>query len=67
MGSSVEEAREGLRTVTRGTLLMMIGTIGFVAESFVTRVLLFRTLDPYLYSQLALAIPLAGLASAVGS
>lgn len=70
MAESIEGARSGLTSVTRGTLVMMIGTLGFVAESFVSRVILVRTLlpiDPDLWSEFSLALALGGLVSAFGS
>ena len=70
MIGSIEGARSGLASVTRGTLVMMLGTLGFVAESFISRVLLVRTLlpiDPDLWSEFSLALALAGLISAFGS
>ena len=70
MAESTEGARSGLTSVTRGTLVMMIGTLGFVAESFISRVILVRTLlpiDPDLWSEFSLALALGGLVSAFGS
>lgn len=70
MAESIDGARSGLTSVTRGTLVMMIGTLGFVAESFVARVILVRTLfpiDPDLWSEFSLALALGGLISAFGS
>lgn len=67
MAESIEGARSGLSSVTRGTLVMMIGTLGFVAESFVSRVVLVRTLLPDQWSEFSLALALGGLVSAVGS
>ncbi|MCI4336820.1 MAG: oligosaccharide flippase family protein [Thermoplasmata archaeon] len=66
MGAA-DGARAGLSSVTRGTLLMMLGTLGFVAESFVSRVILVRTLSPLLWSQFSLAIALGGLVTAFGA
>ena len=60
-------ARDGLRSVTRGTALTLLGTVGFVAESFVYRVLLVRTLSPMLWGEFSYAIALAGLLTAFGS
>ncbi len=59
--------REGLTSVTRGTLVMMIGTLGFVAETFVTRVLLFRILTIDEFSQFFLGLIIAGLLSSIGT
>ena len=59
--------RDGLTSVTRGTLVMMIGTLGFVAETFVTRVLLFRILTIDEFSQFFLGLIIAGLLSSIGT
>jgi len=59
--------REGLTSVTRGTLVMLIGTLGFVGETFVTRVLLFRILTISEYSQFFIGLILVGLLSSIGS
>ncbi|HYK93176.1 MAG TPA: oligosaccharide flippase family protein [Thermoplasmata archaeon] len=67
MAESIDGARSGLTSVTRGTLVMMIGTLGFVAESFVSRVILVRTLLPDQWSEFSLALALGGLVSAVGA
>jgi O-antigen/teichoic acid export membrane protein len=70
-GTAVDDgstsARDGLASVTRGTLVMMIGTLGFVVESFVTRVLLFRVLTIDQWSQFYIGLTIAGLLSATGS
>ncbi|MCI4339780.1 MAG: oligosaccharide flippase family protein [Thermoplasmata archaeon] len=59
--------RDGLTSVTRGTLVMMIGTLGFVAETFVTRVLLYRILSIDEVSQFFLGLIIAGLLSSIGT
>ncbi|HEY6237555.1 MAG TPA: polysaccharide biosynthesis C-terminal domain-containing protein [Thermoplasmata archaeon] len=53
--------------MTKGTLVMMIGTLGFVAESFVARVLLIRTLSVDQWSQFFIGLTLVGLLSSVGT
>jgi O-antigen/teichoic acid export membrane protein len=58
--------REGLTSVTRGTLVMMIGTLGFVGETFVTRVLLFRILTIDEYSQFFIGLVIVGFLSSIG-
>ena len=67
MAEDSERARDGLASVTRGTLVMMIGTLGFVFESFVTRVLLFRVLTIDQWSQFYVGLIIAGLLSSIGS
>ncbi|MCI4329144.1 MAG: oligosaccharide flippase family protein, partial [Thermoplasmata archaeon] len=60
-------ARDGLSSVTKGTFVMMIGTLGFVAESFVSRVLLVRVLTVSQWSQFSIGLTVAGLLSALGT
>lgn len=70
VAESIDVARSGIASVTRGTLVMMLGTLGFVAESFISRVILVRTLlpiNPDLWSEFSLALALSGLVSAFGS
>ncbi len=67
VAESAPGAREGLSSVTRGTLVMMVGTLGFVAESFVSRVILIRTLSLAQWGQFSLALALAGLLTTLGS
>lgn len=67
MDQGSDGARAGLSSVTRGTLVMMLGTLGYVAESFISRVILVRTLSPALWSQFSLAIALGGLVTAFGA
>ncbi|MCI4369523.1 MAG: oligosaccharide flippase family protein, partial [Thermoplasmata archaeon] len=59
--------RDGLSVVTRGTVLMLVGTIGFVVESFVSRVILVRVLTTTQWSEFSLGLALAGLLSVFGS
>lgn len=67
MGVAVSGAKEGLNTVTRGTILLLIGTLGFVVENFVARVLLVRTLSLAEWSAFSLALTASGLFAAFGS
>lgn len=67
MAESSDAARDGLSSVTWGTLLMLLGTLGFVGEGFVSRVLLARTLTPVEWGQFSLGLALAGLLAAVGT
>ncbi len=60
-------ARAGLTSITRGTVVMMLGTVGFVIENFVFRVLLIRTLSPEEWGQFFVGLTLVGLLAAVGS
>ena len=67
MESSTSGARAGLSSVTRGTLIMMIGTLGFVAETLVSRIILVRTIDEVHWSEFSLAIAVSGLVATLGS
>ena len=46
---------------------MMIGTLGYVAETFITRVLLFRILTIDEYSQFFIGLVIVGFLSSIGS
>lgn len=67
MADASSGARDGLTSVTKGTLVMMLGTLGFVAESFVSRVLLIRTLSVDQWGQFFIGLTLVGLLSSVGT
>lgn len=60
-------AREGLSTVTQGTLILLIGTLGYVIENFVARVVLVRSLSLSQWSSFSLGLTTAGLLAAFGS
>jgi len=66
-GEPATNAREGLASVTVGTLLMLLGTLGFVGQNFVARVILARSLTPVEWGQFSIGLTLAGLLSAVGA
>jgi O-antigen/teichoic acid export membrane protein len=67
LADAVSGAKEGLTTVTRGTIILLIGTLGFVLENFVARVLLVRTLSLSDWSAFSLALTASGLFAAFGS
>jgi O-antigen/teichoic acid export membrane protein len=56
-----------MSSVTWGTLLMLVGTLGFVGQGFVSRVILARALTPVEWGQYSLGIALAGLLSSIGT
>lgn len=60
-------AREGLDSVTRGTLVMLLGTLGYVVENFVSRVLLARSISVHDWGNFSLGLALAGLLASLGS
>lgn len=67
MADVTPAARSGLSSVTRGTLVMMVGTLGFVIESFVARVILIRTLTPDQWGQFFVGLTLVGLLASIGT
>lgn len=67
MATDDSGAREGLSTVTRGTVILLIGTLGFVVENFVARVLLVRTLSIGEWNAFSLGLTSSGLLAALGS
>src|SRR5579871_986710 len=60
-------AQDGLSSVTRGTLVMMLGTLGFVAESFVSRVILVHLLSTQQWTDFSIGLTVSGLLSALGA
>jgi O-antigen/teichoic acid export membrane protein len=60
-------AQDGLSSVTRGTLVMMLGTLGFVAESFISRVILVHLLSPQQWTDFSIGLTVSGLLSALGA
>ena len=60
-------AREGLRSVTQGTLLLLFGALGLVAGNFASRVLLARTLSTVELGEFSIGLTLAGLLVTLGS
>lgn len=66
LSAGAEGARSGLRSVTRGTFIMLLGTLGFVAEGFLSRVILYRGLSANEYGLFTLAFALGAVLSAFG-
>ena len=66
MGDDTENARDGLHSVTRGTLILLLGTLGYVAANFVARVILVRNLSKGEFDEFYIALTLAGLLTALG-
>ncbi|MCI4330536.1 MAG: oligosaccharide flippase family protein [Thermoplasmata archaeon] len=67
MAGRASGARAGLDSVTRGTLVMLLGTLGFVVENFVSRVLLARSISVHDWGNFSLGLALAGLLASLGS
>jgi len=62
-----EDLREGLSTVTRGTIIVMVSTLALVLFNFVTRVLIVRSVSMNDWSAFSLGLALAGILSSVGT
>src|SRR5271170_3643677 len=60
-------AQDGLSSVTRGTLVMMLGTLGFVAESFISRVILVHLLSAQQWTDFSIGLTVSGLLGALGA
>lgn len=60
------ELREGLTTVTRGTLLVMVTTLSLVAFNFLSRWILVRT-DLSAWNSFSYCLAVAGILSSVGT
>jgi O-antigen/teichoic acid export membrane protein len=65
--SSEEGAREGLSSVTQGTLFLLVASLLYVAINFVARVLVVRNISPDQYSAYSLALTLSGVVAAIGT
>ncbi|HZY70334.1 MAG TPA: flippase [Thermoplasmata archaeon] len=67
LSAGAEGARGGLRSVTRGTFIMLLGTLGFVAEGFLSRVILYRGLAADEFGLFTFAFALGAVLSAFGA
>jgi O-antigen/teichoic acid export membrane protein len=65
--SSTVNVREGLSTVTRGTLFLLVATLVFVLLTFVARVIVVRSISPNEWSAFSWSLTLAGLLAAFGT
>jgi O-antigen/teichoic acid export membrane protein len=64
---STVQAREGLSTVTRGTLFLLVATLLFVLLNFVARVVVVRSIAPNEWSAFSWSLTLAGFLAAFGT
>jgi O-antigen/teichoic acid export membrane protein len=64
---SSERTRDGLTSVTRGTLVMLLGTLGSIGFTFVSRVILVRKLTVTSWGTFSLSITIVGLLSALAT
>ena len=65
--STPSGARDGLSSVTRGTLFLLVATLFYVGLNFVARVILFRGISPAEWNAFSFALALVALLAAVGS
>ncbi|MGB6500974.1 MAG: flippase [Thermoplasmata archaeon] len=61
------DIREGLSTVTRGTIVVITSTLLLVFFNFLSRVILVRGISPDDWSAFSLGLALAGILSSVGT
>ncbi len=64
---SASGVREGLSSVTRGTLFLLVSTLCFVGLTFVSRVMLVRSISPADWNAYSFGLTLAALLSAFGT
>lgn len=64
---SAAAVREGLSSVTKGTLFLLVSTLTLVGLTFVSRVIVVRGISPSEWSAYSFDLALAGVLSAVGS
>jgi O-antigen/teichoic acid export membrane protein len=64
---SSDQTRDGLTSVTRGTLVMILGTLGWITFTFVSRVILVRKLTVASWGTFSLGLTIVGLLSALAT
>lgn len=62
-----EQARDGMTSVTRGTFVMLLGTLGSIGFTFISRVILVRKLTVASWGTFSLGLTIVGLLSAVAT
>ncbi len=67
MDDSSTRVRDGLTSVTRGTLFLLVATLLFVGLSFVSRVVIVRSISTAEWDDYSWGLTLAGLLSAFGT
>jgi O-antigen/teichoic acid export membrane protein len=65
--STASGARDGLSSVTRGTLYLLIATLGYVALNFVARVIVVRNVTTQDWNAFSLALTLVGVITPIGT
>lgn len=67
MGKDSEElVREGLSSVTKGTLFLLVATLLYVSLNFVSRVIIVRSISPSDWSAYSFGLTLAGVIVSIG-
>ncbi len=67
MPDSSDRTRDGLTSVTRGTLVMLLGTLGSIGFTFLSRVILVRKLTVASWGTFSLGLTVVGLLSALAT
>lgn len=67
MPDSSDRTRDGLKSVTRGTMVMILGTLGSIAFTFVSRVILVHKLTVASWGTYSLGITIVGVLSALAT
>ena len=67
MPENPDQTPDGMTSVTRGTLLMVVGTLASIAFTFVSRVILVRKLSIASWGTFSLGLSIVGLVSAVAT
>lgn len=66
-GDSEAGVREGLSSVTKGTLFLLVATLSLVGLTFISRVLVVRSISPADWSAYSFDLTLTGVLVAIGS
>lgn len=67
MPDSSERTRDGLTSVTRGTVVMLLGTLASIGFTFLSRVILVRKLTVASWGTFSLGLTIVGLLSALAT
>ncbi|MCI4347883.1 MAG: flippase [Thermoplasmata archaeon] len=67
MPESSDQARDGFTSLTRGTLVMVLGTLGSIGFTFISRVILVHKLTIASWGTFSLTLTIVGILSAVAT
>ncbi len=67
MPETTDQTRDGMTSVTRGTLVMVLGTLASIGFTFLSRVILVRKLTIASWGTFSLGLSIVGLLSAVAT